>query len=172
MAQTDLRKRSVQEKLNSMAIDVISVDMVTDAETIADNTLISQPTEIENAVAVAGGAAIIQSIIISNQDDTVDAGAIDVVFLDVDQALAGDEGGAINISDTYMPNILGVVTVSNWTTFVPTGNQVATKTNVGLAVKAAANSRSIYVGLINRSGANFTPWATSAVRIKIGLVKD
>ena len=172
MAQTDLRKRSVQEKLNSMAMDVISIDMLTDAQTIANDTLISQPTEIENAVAVVGGSAIIQSIIISNLDNTVDAGTMDVVFLDIDQDLAGDEGGAVNISDTYIPNILGTVSVSNWVTFATGGNQVATKTNVGLVVKAASDSRSIYVGLVNRSGADYTPWATSAVGIKIGLVKD
>jgi len=172
MAQTDLRKRSVQEKMNSMDIDLITMDMTTDAETIADNYLISQPIEIPNAVAVEGGSAIIQSLIISNLDNSTESPAMEVVFTSADTAMAGDEGAVINAADGTVEKMLGTIVVSNWSVMAPSTNEIATKTNVGLVIKANSGTRSIYAALINRSGGDYTPSGSGVIQMKVGIVKD
>ena len=60
--------------------------------------------------------------------------------------------------------------MSNYTDLV--GCQVATKTNVGLVVKAASTTKSIFVHAVNRSGGTYTPAATTDLKMKIGIVKD
>ena len=64
MARTSLREFTTSEKLNKMAVDLIDVTLTTDAEAHADNDVIAQSIEIPNAVAVTGGSAIIQSIML------------------------------------------------------------------------------------------------------------
>ena len=60
MAKTNLRDFTVQEKLNKMDVDVISVDVAVQSSQSLD--LMYEPTEIPNAVAVPGGTCIIQSV--------------------------------------------------------------------------------------------------------------
>ena len=110
MAETNLHKYTVAEKLNKMDVDVITLAMTTDAETISDNDTITQAIEIPNAVSVKGGSAIIQSIVIFNLDNSVESPAMEVVFATDNTNLAGDEGAAINISDTEIQDFLGSTT--------------------------------------------------------------
>lgn len=168
MAETILTERTSQAKLNSMAVDLIDVTLTTDAEAHADNDVIAQSIEIPNAVAVNGGSAIIQSIMILDEDN--EAPSIDLIFQTDNTALASDEGEVVNISDADARDILGFVNVSNYTDLV--GCQVATKTNVGLVVKAASTTKSIFVHAVNRSGGTYTPAATTDLKMKIGIVKD
>ena len=168
MAETEIHKYSAGEKLNKMDVDLIDVTLTTDAEAHADNDVIAQSIEIPNAVAVNGGSAIIQSIMILDEDD--EAPSIDLIFQTDNTALASDEGEVVNISDADARDILGFVNVSNYTDLV--GCQVATKTNVGLVVKAASTTKSIFVHAVNRSGGTYTPAATTDLKMKIGIVKD
>ncbi len=168
MAETILTERTSQAKLNSMAVDLIDVTLTTDAEAHGNNDVIAQSIEIPNAVAVEGGSAIIQSIIILDEDD--EAPSIDLIFQTDNTALASDEGEVVNISDADARDILGFVNVSNYTDLV--GCQVATKTNIGLVVKAASTTKSIFVHAVNRSGGTYTPAATTDLKMKIGIVKD
>ena len=66
MAETKIHGYTVQERLGKMDVDLIDVTLTTVAAAIADNEVISQSIEIENAVAVPGGAAIIQSQLLKN----------------------------------------------------------------------------------------------------------
>ena len=168
MAETILTERTSQAKLNSMAVDLIDVTLTTDAEAHGNNDVIAQSIEIPNAVAVEGGSAIIQSIIILDEDD--EAPSIDLIVQTDNTALASDEGEVVNISDADARDILGFVNVSNYTDLV--GCQVATKTNIGLVVKAASTTKSIFVHAVNRSGGTYPPAATSDLKMKIGIVKD
>ena len=168
MAETSLTGKTSQEKLNSMAVDLIDVTLTTDAEAHGNNDVIAQSIEIPNAVAVEGGSAIIQSIMILDEDD--EAPSIDLIFQTDNTALASDEGEVVNISDADARDILGFVNVSNYTDLV--GCQVATKTNIGLVVKAASTTKSIFVHAVNRSGGTYTPAATTDLKMKIGIVKD
>ena len=172
MAQTKLQNYTVQEKLNKMDVDLIDIILTTDAETIADNAAISLAIEIPNAVSVNGGAAIIQSITLFNLDDSVESPAIEMAFLEDDTAFSGDEGNALNVTDSNIIKLLGSTTVSNWNTYTPSTNEMACKQNIGMVVKATSATNSIYVMAINRSGGNYTPSATTALRARIGIVKD
>ena len=67
-------------------------------------------------------------------------------------------------------SFLGAVTVSNWSDLIDA--QIGVKDNIGLVVKAANGSKSIYVHAINRSGGNYTPAATTDLKLRIGIVKD
>ena len=168
MAETDIHKYSSGEKLNKMDVDLIDVTLTTDAEAHADNDVIAQSIEIPNAVAVKGGSAIIQSVMLLDEDD--EAPSVDLIFQTDNTALASDEGEAINISDANARDILGFVNVSNYTDLI--GCQVAVKTNIGLVVKAASTTKSIWVHAVNRSGGTYTPAATTDLKMRIGIVKD
>ena len=172
MAQTELHKYSVQEKLNKMDIDLIDITLNTDAETHSDNDAISLSIEIPNAVAVKGGAAIIQSVTLFNLDDSVESPAMELVFIEDNTAFASDEGGAVSATDSNLLKALGSTTVSNWSTFTPSTNEMASKQNIGMVVKAPSDSTSIYVMAINRSGGDYTPSSANSLRARIGIVKD
>jgi hypothetical protein len=172
MAETKLRQYAVVEKLNKMDVDLIDVTLTTDAEAHADNDVIAQSIEIPNAVAVKGGSAIIQSIMVLDEDD--EAPTVELLFSQVNTAITDDEGEAIgnNVSDldATFRSFLGAVTVSNYSDLVDA--QIGIKSNIGLVVKAASDSKSIYVHAINRSGGTYTPAATTDLKLRIGIVKD
>ena len=70
MAETDLHKYSVVEKLNKMDVDLITVTpTVSTGSTDADGDLLFDSLEIENAVAVPGGSAILQSVSVFHKGD-------------------------------------------------------------------------------------------------------
>jgi hypothetical protein len=172
MAQTSLQGSTVQEKLNRMAVDLIEIELTTTVATHANGDVIAISEEIENAVAVKGGSSIIQSVALLNTDNTVESPALDLVFC-IDNTALGTIGSAPSIADADFINcVQGVVNVSNWLTLKATDNEIATKTNVGLVIKAASDSRSIFVNVINSSGGNYTPSATSDLRLVLGVIKD
>jgi len=103
-------------------------------------------------------------------DEDDEAPSVDLIFQTDNTALASDEGEAINISDANARDILGFVNVSNYTDLI--GCQVAVKTNIGLVVKAASTTKSIWVHAVNRSGGTYTPAATTDLKMRIGIVKD
>jgi|TARA_R100000084_G_C4644663_1_gene145967 hypothetical protein len=172
MAQTELHKYTVAEKLNKMDVDLIDVTLTTVAAAIGNNEVISQSIEIPNAVAVNGGSAIIQSVMLLDEDD--EAPSIELLFSQVDTAIADAASEAIGNSvgdlDSTFRSFLGAITVSNWSDLVDA--QIGVKDNIGLVIKAASGSQSIYVHAINRSGGNYTPAATTDLKLRIGIVKD
>ena len=168
MAETLLRQHSVQERLGRMDVDLIDVTLTTDAEAHADNDVIAQSIEIPNAVSVPGGSAIIQSIMLLDEDD--EAPIVDLIFQTDNTALASDEGEVINISEANARDILGFVNISSWSDLVAC--QIAVKSNIGLVVKAASTTKSIWVHAVNRSGGTYTPAATTDLKMRIGIVKD
>jgi hypothetical protein len=163
---------SADKKLNQMKIQYLDVELTTDIETQADDTVIAQSIKLENAVSVKGGSAIVQSIVLLNKDSTTESPAIEIVFAEDDSAIAADEGTAVTASDTTLFKLQGSVTVSNWSILKPTDNELASKTGIGLAIQAVSTSRDIYVHAINRSGGNYTPSGTDVLRMKIGIIQD
>ena len=171
MARTSLVGRTAREKLNSMAVDLIDVEPTVDTSAYTAGDLMFNPIEITNAVAVTGGTAIIQSIAVANADALT--GAFDIVFTQSDDGpgtLNNPIGSESGLSDTNADKVLGIVTISN---MVDTGlNSVGGKTNIGLAVKADDDTRSLYLHVINRSGGDYTPSTTGQLSCRIGIVKD
>ena len=169
MAQTDLHKYTVVEKLNKMDVDVITKTVVSTTNACSDAEVIFQGDEIENAVAVNGGTCILQSVGLLDDDDN--GGTIDLVFFDSNVELDdSDDGTVIDAADGSIPDsILGVVTISTY--FDGVAWKYGHKENIGLVLKAAAGSKSIYVAGVNRSGGDLT-WTASGIRLKLGIVKD
>ena len=172
MAETRLHQYTVQEKLNKMDIDLIDVTLTTDAETIADDAVIAQRIELENITAVKGGSCLLQSITLINTDSSVESPAMELIFIEDNTAISGDEGSAVTASDSTAFKILGSVTVSNWSVLKPSDNEIAMKANIGLVLKTTSDTTSVWVSVVNRSGGNYTPSGTTVLKGRFGIVKD
>ena len=168
MSDTKLHTYSTSEKLNKMAVDVITLTPDTATEEILAGDVIFQADEIPNAVSVNAGTCILQSVAILDDDDH--GQAIDLVFMNTTGLLdAGDDGGEIDAADGAIPDaILGVVSITNY--FDGIAWQFGHKENIGLVLKAAASTKSIYVSAVNR-GATKT-WTAAGLRLQLGIVKD
>ena len=93
MAQTILRGYSVQQKLNKMDVDLITViPTVSTGSTDADADLLFDSLEITNAVSVPGGSSILQSVSVFHKGDQ--NVTFDLLFFQVTQDL-GTAGSAL-----------------------------------------------------------------------------
>jgi hypothetical protein len=174
MAETNLKKYSVVEKLNKMDVDVISVTpTISSGSTDADADILFDALEIPNAVAVDGGTSLLHSIgVFHKGDQTV---SFDIIFFQVTQDLgtAGSGitwGGSSETTNADNAVILGHTYVSSWTDLIDV--QVATKTNIGLALKAAEGTKSIYCAGICRGAASGDHGAATNIDIRFGIIKD
>ena len=93
MAETKIHGFTVQEKLNKMDVDVVTLTVASTTNACSDAEVIFQGDEIENAVAVNGGTCILQSIGLLDDDDN--GGAIDLVFFDSDVELDDSDDGTV-----------------------------------------------------------------------------
>ena len=67
MAETIINQFTEKERLNKQVLDVITVTLTTDAETIGDNKVFAQAIEIPYATSMNGGSGLIKSITILDQ---------------------------------------------------------------------------------------------------------
>jgi len=174
MAQTSLQGSTVQEKLNKMAVDLITViPAVQTGSTDEDGDLLFDALEIPYAVSSDGGASILQSVnVFHKADETVN---FDLVFFQTTQDLgsAGAAltwGGSSEAQNADNAVLLGHVNISDWCDLVDV--QIATKTNIGLVLQAAAGTKSIYCAGICRGAASGDHDATTNVDIRLGIIKD
>ena len=166
MAETSLTEYAVNERLNKMDVDLIELTPGTTTNACSDGEVIWSNEKIENAVSVEGGACILQSVTLIDDDDH--GGTIDLVFTD-SSAVFGTEGGAIDAADGAVPDaILGWVTISSY--FDGVAWKVGQKQNIGMVLRGDA-SKDIYVTAINRSGGDLT-YTASGLLLKVGIVKD
>ena len=169
MAETKLRKYTVQEKLNKMEVDLIDIWPTVSTSAYTSGDLMFNSTGITNAVAVQGGKAILQSVAVSNDDALV--GSFDLVFIasgdppgDLNDPIAGESG----LSDGNAGKVLGVVSINNMIDVG--GASIGSKSNIGLVLKAEDTTTTIYVFGIARSTDN--PTADDGYKLRIGVVKD
>ena len=169
MAQTELHKYTVVEKLNKMDVDLIDIEPTVDTSAYAVGDLMFNPIEISNAVSVNGGAGILQSIAVANDDALV--GAFDIVFTASDDSpgtLNNAVSGESGLSDANADSILGITSVTN---MVDVGGcSIGSKHNIGMVIKAASGSTSIYAWGIAQSTDN--PTGATGYKLRIGIVKD
>ena len=165
MAKTRLHNYSVQEKLNKMDVDLITVTPTCDTGGINQHDVLFDYVEIPNAVAINGGSSIIQSIQLLDEDHQ--GGVIDLVFQS-DNTSLGSVDNAVSIADADARDIQGSVSMTSY--FDGIAWQMSTKNNIGLVVKAAADSTSLYIaGVIRTASLTYT---ASGIQLKIGIVKD
>lgn len=181
MAQTNLHEYSVQQKLNKMDVDVITVSGVT-ASTNASNDLFYVPFEIPNAVAVPGGTCLIQSIVSHiplNADQSHNLFIISGATLDpttglpeittdgtTAKAITADMG-SLNIDQSHLTDIQGIVPIPEGFA-VGSADMVASVLSIGMVCKAEPGSTSLFAFGISTTGDTIT----SALNFKFGIVKD
>ena len=118
--------------------------------------------EIPNAVRVNGGRAALQSITLLDQADQ--GISCRLVFLSRNVSL-GTEDAAVSISAANAVHILGEVTLPTYADLI--NSRLAVVTSVGLILRAAPESRSIYVAMVT----NGTPTYTAdCLKLKLGLL--
>ena len=171
MAQTKLQGFTVQEKLNKMDVDLITITPETATSACSAGEVVFQADEVQHMVAVKGGTCILQSITLLDDDDH--GQSIDIVFNSGNGLLDASSAGSTPIdvdddSSSVPGGILGVVTISNY--FDGINWQLGTKENIGLVLKAADDTTSIYISAVNR-GSEKT-WTASGLHLKLGVVKD
>jgi hypothetical protein len=161
---------SSNERLNQMKTKVFSITPDTATEACATGDVIFQADELSNFMSEKGGTAIIQSICILDDDDH--GKAIDIVFMDSTGLLdEGDDGGTIDTdddTDSAPGQILGVVSVTNY--FDGLQFQYGQKDNIGLAIKSASTTRSVYLAAVNRGSSS--TWTAAGLHLKIGYIQD
>ena len=167
MAETELRKYAVVEKLNKMAVDLISSSPDIAEATYSTGDLMAEQEYISNAAAVTGGTCILQSITAIATSDT--GGAIRIIITD-NSADLGTVGSAINAGDAAADNSMAIVELSNWTDVG--GADVCTKSNLGYVLKAVAASRDLYFGIVNVSGGDIVIGSGEDIIFRFGIVKD
>ena len=175
MAETKLQNYTVQEKLNKMDVDLITViPTVSTGSTDAAADLLFDSLEIENAVAVSGGTSILQSVSVFHKGDQ--NVVFDLLFFQVtkDLGAAGAAltwgGGGDETDQADAAVLLGHVSISNWSDLVDV--QIATKTNIGLVLQAASGTASIFCAGVCRGAASGDHTVATNVDIRLGIVKD
>ena len=167
MAETQLRKYAVIEKLNKMEVDLINSSPDIAEATYSTGDLMAEGETIENATAVKGGSCILQSISAIDTSDT--GGTIYVIITDSSQDL-GTVGSAVNAADGAADNSFAIVELSNWTDVG--GAKVCTKGNIGLVCKSESTSKHLFYGVVNVSGGDIVIGSGEDIIFRFGLVKD
>ena len=167
MAETSLHKYTVAEKLNKMEVDLIKHTPNIVEATYSNGDVMTEGETISNAVAVQGGACILQSITAIDLSDT--GGTIYVIITDNSGDL-GAVGSAANMGDAAADNSMAIVELSNWTDVG--GAKVCTKCNIGLVLKSTSSSTDLYYGVVNVSGGNIVIGTDEDIIFQFGVVKD
>jgi hypothetical protein len=158
--------------MTQMNITVVDVEPTVDTSAYASGDLMFNPIKIENATSTKGGAAIVQSVAVVNDDALT--GSFDLVFTQgsdnihttLNTALAG--ASSDTISDANADNHLGMTSVSNMEDIGTCS--IGSKSNIGLVIQSAAGSRDIYVWGIARSTDN--PTTATGYKLRFGIIQD
>ena len=147
--------------------NVISVTLTPDTSIMADNDVIAGTQEVPDFFRVAGGVALLHSIVLLDEADQ--AQDVDIIFMNADGSV-GAENAAYAPSDAIAAQIIGSVLISTTDYSDANTSQTATKSNVGLMLKAGPNTTSVWIAAVCRSG---TPtYTASSLKLKLGVFED
>jgi hypothetical protein len=144
--------------------DLFDVTLSLDTVAYADGDVLAATQTLTNAVRVNGGRAVLQSIMVIDEDDQ--GQAFDIVFFSATQSL-GTENAAVSITDAGARDILGLVPVASADFKDLGGVKIATLPNVGLFLEAASGSRDLFIGAISRGTGTYT---ASGLRLRLGMI--
>lgn len=158
-------KNGTQEVYALTESDLLELTLTLDTSAYADGDVLADTQALVNAVREGGGRAELKSVVVLDEDDQ--GIALDLVFLAANKSL-GTENSAPSISDANARDIQGKVSIATGDYVDLGGARVATKTGIGLMLKSAEGSTTLYVAAITRGG---TPTYTAAgLKLKLGFV--
>lgn len=144
--------------------DVISVTHSLDTSAYASGDLVADTQEIPGVMRVAGGQAVLDSIVILDEDDQ--GVVLNFVFSQVSTTF-GTENSAPNISDANLATAQGHVAFAT-TDYVDVGGaKIGTRSNIGLPMESASGSTSLYVAIVN--GAGTPTFTATGLKVKYGF---
>lgn len=126
------------------------------------------PESFASAVRVSGGTGVLKSITIA--DKLTDA-AVDLELWLFDRPfVAPTDNAAWAITDADQLNCLGVIELDSAKWYSNSNGKVFTDHTLGLLLKSAPTSMSIYYALVARGT---TPaWATGDLQLSLGILQD
>lgn len=147
--------------LNVFRGSFVDVTLSLDTSAYADGDLLADTQVVSSAFRVADGTGVITSIQVLDEDDQ--GQTFDIVFLSANNSM-GTENSAPTVSDANARDILGRVRIDSSDYIDLGGCRIATKTGVGLGVKAASGTSDMYVAAIIRGAATYT---ASGIRLRL-----
>jgi hypothetical protein len=128
----------------------------------------SNALEFANAVRVAGGSGMIQSILLLDKTAAVRQ-PFDLLFFDR-QITAQADQAPVAISDADMAYCLGIVSIGAYNVAFPATalNSISTLTNVGLPI--VCNGTSLYVVMVTRGTPTYV--ASSDLTLTLCILQD
>jgi hypothetical protein len=148
----------------AQSVNYVDVTLTPDTSIFASGDVIADTQVVTNAVAQNDGKAILQSIVVIDEDDQ--KAAIDIYFFSGSGAL-GTENSAPGISDANARNFLGWQAIATGDYKDLGGVSVAMIKGIGLPIKAASGTRDIYVGVVN--GAGTPTYTASGLKLRLGF---
>ena len=144
---------------------VVTEVLVLSTDAYADTDVLTITAEVENAVRVIDGTGVIQTVCVQDDDDQ--AGAFDIVFFDANTSMGAAANATLAIADG--DTILGIVNVAAADYDDMINSQHATYVNVGIVIKAASGTSSIYMGCVSRDAKTYS---ASGITIRLGILQD
>jgi len=153
-----IRREMVTQSVLKTVVLSLNTNIYATGETLAETQ------EVTDALRTVNGCGIIQSIVVQDDDDQ--AGALDLVFFDANTSL-GTENSAVSMADN--DTILGIVSIAAADYADMINSRVATKANVGIGIKAALDSTSIYMGAVSRDAKTYT---ASGISVRLFILQE
>jgi hypothetical protein len=146
-------------------IKYVDVTLTLDTSAYGSGDLIADTQEVTAAFKANDALGVLHSVIVVDEDDV--KAAIDLVFLSSNVSL-GTENAAPSVTDANARNILGIVRVAAADYVDLGGVAIATKSAIGLAVKAGSGVDDMWVGVV--SNASTPTYTASGLRLRIGVI--
>ena len=144
--------------------DIVTVVLTLSTDAYADGDVLAATQEVAGAVSVNGGSGVIQSIVIQDDDDQ--AGILDLIFFDANTSI-GTENSAISMADNDTVTGIQEVVAADYVDMI--NSQVAHFENVGIVIKGASGTTSIYMAAASRDTKTYT---AAGLTVRLGILMD
>jgi hypothetical protein len=152
---------------NSLIVKISGSSVGVNANQYAPGDLLGNKLTLINALRIAGGSGLLQSITV--QDLSNQKGALDVVIFDSDPSgTTFTNNAAFDVADADIVKIIGVVSIipSDYIGFAD--SSVATKSGLAIPVAVAAG-RNLYACVVSRGTPTYT---ANELGIAFGFLQD
>jgi hypothetical protein len=145
-------------------LDLIDHTLSSFAGILADNDVIAATEEIQHVFRAKNQTRMLRTITLLDEDDQIQD--IDLIFLNASGSV-GAEDAAFSMTDAVARTVIGYVSIVI-ADYIDLANQgFVYKTGLALPLKSVADSTSLYIAAVCRSG---TPtYTASGLKLRLGL---